>query len=110
MSDFKVGDRVRVVYEGVIESVHDFNDGFTLKTESGHTVFAGKAKHAVEVLERAAAKPYLRGTVAVSRLNDQIPAVRQADGTWSPSENWSRLTDAVVRDNEYFTVVHEPTD
>jgi hypothetical protein len=105
-----VGDRVRVVHEGVVSSV----DGkyFSLEADGDFEFYDEPGTSmTVEILERAP-KPvetYPVGTVAISRLAPETPAVR-GDERWHGvnGDDWSRLDDKTVRENPHFTVVHEP--
>ena len=101
MTEYKprVGDKIRLTVEGRVKSVGE--DGFHLDTDGGEgwRVY-GNRDYGVDLLGVPA---YRVGTVAVSRLEPDNPAVRELDG-WT----WSHLRDVDVRENPHFTVVYEP--
>lgn len=103
----KVGDRVRLVHEGVVTDISGRDSGRTLLID-GHARILGKGE-TVEILERAP-QPYIRGTVALFKTSGALPLIRGTDGAWRNhgGEIAEGVTDKRVRTSGEYKVIHEP--
>lgn len=103
----KVGDRVRLVHEGVVTGTSGFGTGRALLIDGGARIL-GKGE-TVEILERAP-EPYIRGTVALYDTTGSLPLIRGVDGAWRNHGGAiaEGVTDKRVRTSGEYKVIHEP--